>query len=220
MKILVIDDTQVHIDAAKQTLGGHDVTYCVTHKQAVDLLGERNNSDQNRYNTLMKQYEAEGMKWGEAYNKANAETLLPYWDVVLTDLLMPAGPMAQGGVGLQYVGQEMAVGWALALQAAKNGAKHVAVVTDTNHHHHPASAMLDYLDGHFFMIDGARVLMTNHVGLVGIAGTEGACAKCNGSGKDGSYDCHYCSGTGRDFAKKGKNWGQILGRLLKSPGQE
>ncbi|MBP6929569.1 MAG: hypothetical protein KBB77_01400 [Candidatus Moranbacteria bacterium] len=221
MKILVIDDTAVHLDAARQTLDGHDVTYCATHEQAVDLLSVR--YDEARKDQLCKQYQAQGLKFNEYYDKVLVETRLPYWDVVLTDLLMPAGSMAQGGVGLQYVGQEMAVGWALALQAAKEGAKYVAVVTDTNHHHHPASAMLDDLNGHFFTIDGARVLMTNYVFLVGITGTETTCTECGGSGKVMSrgkeYSCHSCT-KGQVFAKKGKNWGQILEQMLKGPSQE
>lgn len=215
MKILVIDDTQVHLDSAKQALNGHDVTYCATHEQAVGLLFKRNNSDENRRNALKNQYEAEGMKWSEASDKADAETLLPYWDVVLSDLLMPAGSMAQGDTGRKYVGQEMAVGWSLALQAARTGAKYVAVVTDMNHHCHPASAMLDRFNRHFFTIDGARVLMTNYVNLVGITGTDSPCGECRGTGKLGQYGCHHCDSPGRVFAKKGKDWGEILEQLLK-----
>lgn len=221
MKILVIDDTQVHLDAARQTLVGHDVTYCATHKQAYDQLAVQ--YDRERQKVLSEQYKAKGMNWNDAWEKAYAESMLPYWDVVLTDLLMPAGSMAQGDEGQKYVGQEMAVGWALALQAAKDGAKYVAVVTDTNHHHHPASAMLDAFNRHFFTIDGARVLMTNYVFLVGIAGTEATCTECGGSGKVMSrgkeYSCHSCT-KGQVFAKKGKNWGQILEQLLKGPSQE
>lgn len=220
MKILVIDDTQVHLDSAKQTLNGHDVTYCATHEQAVDLLSRRSNSDENRYDVLLKQYQAEGMKWGDAYDKADAETILPYWDVVLADLLMPAGPMSQGETGQKYVGQEMAVGWSLALQAARTGAKFVAVITDMNHHRHPASAMLDRFNRHFFTIDGARVLMTNYVNLVGITGTDSPCGECRGTGKLGQYNCHRCDIPGRVFAEKGKNWGMILEQLLKGPSRE
>ncbi len=223
MKILVIDDSAVHRVTARQTLVGHDVTYCATHEEAVSLLSVQ--YDEVRKRMLFDQYKADGLEFNEYYDRAMNETKLPYWDVVLTDLLMPAGRMAQGGVGLQYVGQEMAVGWSLALQAAKNGAKYVAVVTDTNHHHHPASAMLDCFNRHFFTIDGARVLMTNYVGLVGIAGTETTCTSCGGSGKknrtDGTeYQCYDCNGTGQDFAKKGKDWGDILKDLLKGSSQE
>ncbi len=216
MKVLVIDDTQVHLDAAIQLLGKeHDLTVCSSHDEAYQLLGTQYAPNRK---ALEEQYERDGMKAREAYIKARDESELPYWDVVLTDLLMPAGSMSQGGAGRKYVGQEMAVGWSLALHAAKMGAKHVAVVTDMNHHHHPASAMLDAFDGHVFSIDGAQVLMTNSVQKVGIVGTEGPCAECNGAGKRNinglTANCWPCKGSGTDFRSKGKDWLKILGRLL------
>ena len=218
MKILVIDDTQVHLDAAVQQLGkDHDLTVCSSHEEAYRLLGEQY---ADTMSALKEKYKSEGMDNWKAYEKAESESKLPYWDAVLTDLLMPAGKMAQGGEGLKYVGQEMAVGWSLALRAAKMGAKCIAVVTDMDHHHHPASAMLDNLDGHIFEIEGAKMLLTNHVGIVGITGTECSCTECGGSGKksrtDGStYDCYYCK-NGIDFSKKGKNWEEILSRFTKA----
>jgi CheY-like chemotaxis protein len=104
------------------------------------------------------------------YDEAVRQLDSQEWDVVLTDLLMPAGRDAQGGVGLQYVGQEMPVGFALALLAALRGAKYVAVVTATNHHNHPASAMLDRLGSSYwrdgmrpnFVINGARAMFVHH----------------------------------------------------------
>jgi CheY-like chemotaxis protein len=214
MKVLVIDDSQVHLKAALQTLIGHDITVCSTHDKADELL--RQQYDENKVEKLKAQYKVAGIE--NPWSKARVESKLPYWDVVLTDLLMPAGRMAQGGEGLQHVGKEMAVGWSLALRAAKEGAKYVAVVTDTNHHHHPASAMLDDVSGHVFTIDGAKVLMTNRVSLVGIKGTEHACDECGGTGqlarRDGSkYRCYYCE-NGVDFAEKGKDWGKVLDQLL------
>jgi CheY-like chemotaxis protein len=225
MKVLVIDDTRVHRSAAKQTLVGHDVTVCSTHEEAVTLLSVRYDKEE-----IIRKLIAQGLPsthgdvdsknkeacnlWWAAHDKAKLESLIPYWDVVLCDLLMPAGPMAQGGEGKKYVGQEMAVGWSLALKAAQNGARYVAVVTDMNHHCHPASAMLDDLDGHIFGIDGAKMLLTNHVRMVGIAGTECACEKCGGTGKDGEYKCWRCDGTGVDYSGKGKDWGKILEHLV------
>ncbi len=217
MKVLVIDDTKVHLTAALQTLAGHDVIVCSTHNDAAQLV--RPQYDEAKKKALIEKYRAEGMDGNEVYDRAYKESRLPYWDAVLCDLLMPAGSMAQGGEGLRHVGEEMPVGWSLALQAAKNGAKFVAVVTDTNHHHHPASAMLDGLNGHLFSIDGAKMLLTNYVSFVGITGTECACEECGGSGKksrnDGSqYECVYCKGSGQGFSQKGKDWGKILSQVL------
>jgi len=52
-----------------------------------------------------------------------------------------------GGEGLDLVGQEMPLGATIALLAICAGVKNVAVVTDKNHHYHPASAALDHFRG-------------------------------------------------------------------------
>jgi len=83
------------------------------------------------------------------------------WDVVLCDLLMPAGFDKQGPIGKKFSGQEMPVGFGLALMFALRGAKYVAVATDSNHHDHPASAMFDYLGAYnsnpCFNVNGAHL---------------------------------------------------------------
>ncbi len=115
------------------------------------------------------------MNWGEFINRVHKESILPYWDVVLCDLMMPASGSEQGSEGQKFVGQEMPVGWSLALSAAREGAKFVAVVTDTNHHDHPASAMLDNLNHHVFTIDGAKMLLTNRVRKTNNGGKDWGC---------------------------------------------
>lgn len=89
------------------------------------------------------------------------------FDVVLVDLLMPASGQNQGYDGKQFVGQEMPVGIFLALLAAKNGAKYVAVFTDSGHHDHPASACFDAFNGGGLnpkplMIEGAQLFLCNN----------------------------------------------------------
>jgi CheY-like chemotaxis protein len=215
MKILVIDDAKVHLDAAIQVLEGHEVTICFDYDKALKLLKVQYIEDERK--KRRKAYEEQGMNWKASYEKSNEETKLPYWDVVLCDLLMPAGADAQGTEGGRFVGKEMPVGWSLALFAAQSGAKYVAVATDMNHHNHPASAMLDRLDGHLFNIDGAKVLLTNHVERVGIKGTECKCKKCDGAGKIYSggkeHKCCYCT-DGMAFDQEVKNWSKILDQLL------
>ena len=192
MKILVIDDSQSHQQSARQTLGSdHDLTVVGSHDEALEALS----------------------LYDENYDEKEL-----YWDVVLSDLLMPAGKAAQGGPGLQYVGTEMPVGWSLAIEAALNGAKYVAVVTDMNHHHHPASAMLNGM-GRIFTLNNAKALFTNHVRMIGIEGTEKTCEECGGTGEksrnDGStYKCYTCNGTGTDYNRKGKNWARILQQVM------
>ncbi len=90
------------------------------------------------------------------------------FDVVLVDLFMPAsGQAIAEPSGTALVGQEMPVGIFLALLAAKNGAKYVAVFTDSDHHSHPASACFDAFNpGHetepiSFTVAGAKMVLCN-----------------------------------------------------------
>ena len=164
----------------------------------------------------------------------------PY-DAVLCDLLMPAGRMAQGPNGKKYVGQEMPVGFGLALLAVLRGAKLVLVATATNHHDHPAAAMFDHFRDkgkclerqkgwaipapHRFSIDGTRVAYF-HAIMTFVEGS--VCLDCNGSGeKDACYctresdhskpDCSDCGGKGRkcrECQNSGKQWGKDWGAML------
>lgn len=78
------------------------------------------------------------------------------FDVALIDLLMPAEAMMLGGEGMNHLGEAFAVGYPLAVYLATEGIR-VAVATDTNHHHHPACAMMDWLIGKEVNINGHRV---------------------------------------------------------------
>ena len=144
MKILVIDDNTDHRQAAIQTLGSaHNLTVVGTHDEAIKLLSVPYDSESD-----------------------------PYWDAVLCDLLMPVSEDRQGSEGRKLAGTEMPIGWALAIDAALNGAKYVAVVTDKNHHDHPASALLDRMCDTVFEINGANALFTSYGGLVDIKDTN------------------------------------------------
>ena len=143
MKILVIDDSPIHREAAKKQLGQeHDLTVVGTYDEAQALLG----------------YE----QWDDKSDRHDFE-------VVLCDLLMPASGQMQSS--FELVGKEMPVGIFLALLAAKNGAKHVALLTDSSHHAHPGSACIDAFNKEsyaptVFTVEGARVMLCNHSGLV------------------------------------------------------
>ncbi len=80
------------------------------------------------------------------------------FDVALLDLLMPSEPMTLGGAGLEHLGEPFSVGYPLAVYLASVGVKFVAVATDTNHHHHPASAMMDWLSGEVLNMNGSAVM--------------------------------------------------------------
>jgi CheY-like chemotaxis protein len=120
MKILVIDDTAVNLEAAKSQLAGHEVVTVANFDEAFKLVCHCDS------------------EW-----RKNVVD----FDAVLIDLMMPAGRRKQGEKGKVFVGQEMPLGIFLALQALRSGVKRVGLLTDTNHHDHPASAALDHL-GH------------------------------------------------------------------------
>lgn len=92
------------------------------------------------------------------------------FDAVLVDLLMP--PSTQQLRREAYSSEEMPVGIFLALLAAKNGAKYVAVLTDSDHHSHAASACLDAFNAAEakptpFKVGKASVMLSNRRGWVG-----------------------------------------------------
>lgn len=208
MRILVIDDSKLHLKAAVQTLEqNHELTTCSSYDEAIKLLDRQR--DYEKRDRLCAEYEAQGLERRAALEKANAESREPYWDVVLCDLLMPAGKTSQGDEGLKYVGQEMPVGWALALKAAQNGAQYVAVVTDTDHHSHPASALLDFqYTGTILQINEAKALFINSPGFVGIKGSEYPCAKDFWQRGLGTMSA------GVAFREIGKDWENVLNSLL------
>ena len=217
MRILIIDDTRIHLDAARQTLTDHELTLASTYDEAYRLL-----------------------------EKPKGETTGPF-DVVLCDLLMPAGSVEQGTEGEKYIGHEMPVGFALALMAVLQGARYVAVVTNLNHHQHPAAALLDRLgsDGldradKFVKIraNGVPLGFVNYAPMIVVDGTS--CSECGGTGKQTEHNCWICKGSGKVYQDapcnncngtghetptcsscsegkmRGKNWGRVLEVLLES----
>ena len=77
-----------------------------------------------------------------SYEEANALLQRESFDAALIDLLMPA-PKLSGCSTSPIIGQEMPMGPILAFLALKAGVQLVAVVTNMNHHNHPASAAFD-----------------------------------------------------------------------------
>ncbi len=70
------------------------------------------------------------------------------FDVVLLDLLMPAEEKTLGTEGLKFLGEEIPVGFPLAVKMALYNVPHIIVATDTGHHDHPASAIIDWFGSH------------------------------------------------------------------------
>ncbi len=83
------------------------------------------------------------------------------FDVFLGDLMLPASSKELSREANRFAGQEMPLGTILALVALLKGVKYVAVLTDTNHHDHPASAAFDvfrYDRPGPFTVGDARIL--------------------------------------------------------------
>lgn len=138
MKILVFDDKQEQRYAALQQLKGHEVHVVSSYRDAqLDLAGDGDRIKPKQF------------------------------DIVLTDLLVPAPrSMLSDEACEQYAGQEMPLGAIIVLLALKMGVKKIGLVTDANHHDHPASAALDILLGGFSVGD-VEIVCTNRAMLSG-----------------------------------------------------
>ena len=131
------------------------------------------------------------------------------FEVVLVDLLMPASWQTLGSRGAGLGGVEMPVGIFLALLAAKNGAKYVAVFTDSDHHSHPASACFDAFNRNetwaiSFSVEGARVILSNNRNWINHFQPENLANEME-------FDEWY---SGDKLAVKTKNWLKVLEYLL------
>ncbi|MFA6429157.1 MAG: response regulator [Patescibacteria group bacterium] len=89
----------------------------------------------------------------EAWERAQAER----FDVALLDLLMPAEGLMLGDQGRQeHLGREIGVGFPLVLAMGLCDIPLIGMITDTNHHAHPMSALVDWF------ADGRRPLRVNN----------------------------------------------------------
>ena len=157
LSILVVDDEKNHRRSAEILLKGHNLLVVGSYDEAKDLLAPKVD-----YDLASKLNKDQGLPWGDAYKKA---TTYPSFDVVLTDLMMPASRSAQGPEGLAFVGKQMPVGTFLILLALAAGVKNIAMVTDMNHHNHPASAALDPISGSVITVGETKIFATNNARL-------------------------------------------------------
>lgn len=80
------------------------------------------------------------------------------FDVVLTDLHLPMSSKMLGDKAFK-LGELVPYGILLMIEAARQGAKYVAVVTDLSHHADPFSAAFDHYSRFPVNIEGAKVVM-------------------------------------------------------------
>lgn len=89
------------------------------------------------------------------------------FDVVLLDVLVPASSKTLGGDGMKFAGQEMPLAPILAFLALSRGVKKIGILTDANHHAHPASAAIDVFHGPFTVGDVKIVISNDGIGFDG-----------------------------------------------------
>lgn len=244
LKILVFDDSEIHQRSAKLSLESHDVTVVGTYDQAQTALTpqlDRAKAERLLPDLLEKAGLPRNFKpWGEkgkkepskedqhkyhaAYDEGKeAATTYPDFDVVLTDLLVPASRQAQGGEGLDFVGTEMPLGTTIALLALTAGVRNVAVVTDKNHHHHPASAAFDHFRCNR-CLEGINILCTNNIDLIWIDEKTGKAVSREfaeseaGKKKYPFQESNW--GPRKGLVSGGKDWGEILQELLRKEPKE
>lgn len=177
MRILVFDDSVMNQEAARAQLKDHDLTVVGTYDEAQKLLEP--GVDYDLMDEILREQFGDFVPWNSndehkkaEYTKAKEEAEdeafnRPNFDVVLTDLLVPASSQEQSTP--EFIGKEMPVGIFIGLMAAVRArAKHVAVFTDSNHHAHPASACFDVFNYEHdenrpmaFMVDDSKVLLSN-----------------------------------------------------------
>ncbi len=220
-RILVVEDKEMHQNAAREILKDHEVTIVSSFDEAMNLMVRKIDKG-NVANLLTKagfptqSSSVDKDRWSaywKAREKAEAESLIPFpFDVVLTDMMMPMSSRTLSPDAYRY-GEQVPYGFVIALRATLCGAKFVAMVTDTNHHKGAMSAAIDHLGSAYynngfvpnFEINGARVMFIHAPFLTEILGKK-PCGWCLGSGA-----CKFCSGTGKRGNSQCNSCGENLG---------
>ncbi len=223
MRILIVDDKQMHRDSARETLADHDLTIVSSFDEAMDLLSEKVDEEKrsrllaeaglaNKQNSEDK---AERVAWWDKHNELEAQCIIPFgFDAVLTDMMMPMSRRTLGP-GIYKHGEQVPYGFVIALKAAARGAKLVALVTDVNHHMGAMSAAIDHL--YEVAVNGAKVLFL-HAQFVKDVIENAPCDFCNGTGYLHGDVCLRCEGAkvlAKQTVYKRKDWGDALRALLK-----
>lgn len=180
MRILIIDDKQIHRESARETLVGHDLTIVNSFDEAMERLNPDGWLDEEKFKQLVVdagfQPESDVMKMSDhvatdyllacANARKQAHVAFLPFDVVLTDMKMPMSEYALQPRVFNS-SEQVPYGFVIALKATLSGAKFVAMLTDTNHHRGAMSAALDFLvdpswfgetERPIFMINDARVM--------------------------------------------------------------
>lgn len=232
MRILVVEDKEMHRNSAVETLAGHDLTIVSSFYVAMEMIQSGIDMEKVERGLAEQGYGKFSSAWRDskmtAYfaakheQEAKSMVSIPF-DAVLTDMMMP---MSEGTSLMDELfdpKKQVPYGFIVALHAAAHGAKFVAVVTDTNHHHSAISAALDYIGRAYFHggsgeqqvfdICGAKTIFA-HAPFVTDIIKDAPCDWC--SSKEVAFACTRCHGTLK-FDKKvseRKDWGKVLDFLL------
>jgi len=210
MKILVVEDKEMHRQSARETLAGHEVTIHSSFDQAIDAM-KVEIDEENVQKVLTeagfsrKPEQEDTQEYRKAYWKAHSEaekaSVIPFpFETVLVDMMMPMSRRTLASDAYNW-GEEVPYGFVLALRAALRGARFIAVVTDTNHHKGAMSAALDHLGFAYyrsmrpnFTINGAKCLFI-HTPFVKDLVKDAPCYSC----RENPGVCGCCRGTGTGY---------------------
>lgn len=225
MKILVVEDKEIHRKSAEETLSIHEITIVKSFDEAMDLM--RENVDVGNLKRLLAEAGFSTMPdmrdserrnaYTKAHNEAFSKSVITFsYEVVLTDMMMPMSKRTLSP-GVFNPSEQVPYGFIIALRATLFGVKFVAMVTDTNHHKGAMSAAIDNLGQSYcsdgckpnFVINGAKVMfvhtpfvekITKDVPCDQCVENPGVCSNCNGTGLNKNPDwrpkeCHLCSHT-------------------------
>ena len=248
-RILVIEDKPSNQESARKTLAGHEVTIISSFDEAMDIMSVRHDEEnvarilaEAGFSTAPdpKASWEVWMAFNKAVKEAASQSIIPFeFDVVLTDMMMPASLRTLGPNVIDDLRKQVPYGFIIALRASMMpSVKFIAMVTDTNHHQGVMSAALDNISNAYyhkgfkpnFVINGKTVMfvhspfISEDIGLgpcTWCKGT-GVCDTCNGSGdfygricgcveKVGLGICSFCKGTKQSMQKEDReDWGTVL----------
>jgi CheY-like chemotaxis protein len=149
LNILVLDDCEKNRRSAQALLGNHNLTVVGNYDDAQLLLQATINHEvASSFGLVPPKQKEDWPFWEQGIIKLNqasrAMMVYPKYDVVMTDLMMkPSHQAMHSKKHLPILTEEQPVGVFIALLALSNGVKNVGVLTDTDHHEHPASAAFD-----------------------------------------------------------------------------
>lgn len=239
LNILVVDDEKNHRRAAEILLKVHNLMIVASYDEGREALtshtdygkadeirptllekaGLARNFMPYRENTVAS--DAEKAKYEDACREAKEQaTTHPHFDVVLLDLMMPASRSAQGLDGMSFVGKQMPVGTFLILLALHAGVKNIAMVTDMNHHHHPASAALDPINRSVIKVSDVKIFATNYSSLKTFDEKTGEVLTYKYlESEEGKAKYPQDANYGHVGTFSGKGWDSILKVLLEGNGE-